>query len=129
VVTALRGGFSLRTVRNFARHCPGDRLERSGDPAERVPEVRQIDYGEQKARYPEDVHVREEGDQAEDGDDLELEFMSLVGDALGKRMQPEEENSDGQHGPDQEQCHEDHETVGLTGSSDERRQMVGSGRM
>jgi hypothetical protein len=37
------------------------------------------------------MHMREEGQQAQHGDDLELQLLRLVCYALGKGMQPQEE--------------------------------------
>ena len=77
-------------------------LEGTRHPAERGPEIRKIDESQQQSRNPEDVHVREEGQQTEHCDDLELQLMALVGHALRQRMQAQEENTDRQHRNDQE---------------------------
>ena len=82
------------------RHA-GHLLERPGDPAQRPSEVGKVDQGEQQASHPEDVHVGEEGQQAQHGDDLELQLVGLVRHALGQRVQAKEQDTDRQHGQDQ----------------------------
>jgi hypothetical protein len=57
----------------------------------------------QQAGDPEDVLVREERQQTQDGDEFELEF--LVPQALGQRVQPEEQAAQPEHyGNDHNGC-------------------------
>ena len=44
------------------------------------------------------MHVREEGQQAQHRDDLELELLRLVRHALGQGVQPQKQEADRQHG-------------------------------
>ena len=104
----------------------------SSDPAirrERPSKVGKIDQGEQQASNPEDVHVSEQRQQAQHGDDLELQLMGLVCYALGQGVQAQEQEADRQNGEDQEHGHHHHKDVGLAGRGDERRQMMGCGRV
>src|SRR5262245_1048205 len=58
--------------RALARLEPSHLLDRSRNAFERVAEVGDVDQGQHQAGDPEDVHVREQRDEAEHGDDLEL---------------------------------------------------------
>jgi hypothetical protein len=113
----------------LARRDAGDLLKGSRDPAERPPEVRNVDQCKQQARHPEDVHVGEEGEQAQYGDDLELQFVGLVRHALGQGVQPQEQEADRQHGDHQKHRHDHHEDIGLAGRGDERWQVMRGGWM
>src|SRR6478609_11995445 len=71
-----------RKVGTSTRLYPGYFLDRSRDAADRAAEIGQVDEGKQQARDPEDVHVREEREQAQDGYDLELHLVGFVCDPL-----------------------------------------------
>src|SRR5882724_11995877 len=64
-------------------------LDRPCDAAQRCAEIGDIDHGKQQPRYPEQVDVRKERQQAQDGYDLELQFLRLVRHALRQAMQPQ----------------------------------------
>src|SRR5277367_3827591 len=78
-----------RSRLNGCRFIPGyancgafgirDLLDRAGNASQRCTEVGKVNQGEQQPCDPEDVEVGEERDQAEDGDDLVLEFLSFMG--------------------------------------------------
>ena len=78
---------------------------RPRDPVERAAEIGNVDQREQQAGHPEDMHVREQGKQAQHGDDLELQLVALVRHALGKGVQAQETDTDRQNGDDQEDGH------------------------
>src|SRR6478736_1960553 len=65
----------------------GNLLQRPGHPAERPSKVGKIDQGKQQASNPEDVHVSEQRQQAQYGDDFELQLMGFVSYALRQRVQ------------------------------------------
>src|SRR5262245_8632136 len=75
-----------RLLRQFDRAFAGFKtshfLGRSGDPAERVAEIGKVDQRKQQAGYPEDVHVREESDEAQDGDNFKLDLVRLMRHSL-----------------------------------------------
>src|SRR5262245_25800956 len=71
------------------------------------------------------MHMREEGNETQDGDNLELQLVGSMRHALWQRMQPKKQNAEHQDGESQDDSHDDHEHVCLTGGSDERRQMMG----
>ena len=94
------GGISsgVRLVSRVARRGVGDTLDGIGNAAHRRAEIRQVDHGEQQARDPEDMHVGKERDQAEHGDDLELQLLRLVRHALGQAVQFPVQRTDPQNG-------------------------------
>ena len=47
----------------------------------------------------------------------------------GKRMQPQEQDADAEHDGDQEDRHDNHERVGLSGRRDEARKVMRRGRI
>ena len=72
----------------------------STDPAilaQPTAKVGEFDQGEQQARDPENVHVGEKRDEAQNRDNLELQFMRLVRNALGQRVQPKEKDPEAEH--------------------------------
>jgi hypothetical protein len=73
--------------------------------------------------------MREESDEAQDGDDLELNFVPLVRHSLGQSVQAQKQNAEPQNGEQQNRRHDDHEHIGLAGGCDERRQMVRRSRV
>ncbi len=50
-------------------------LDRPCDATQRCTEIGDIDHGKQQSRYPEQVNVREERQQAQNGHDLELQLL------------------------------------------------------
>src|SRR5262245_23499332 len=68
--------------------------------------------------------MREESDEAEDGDDFKLDLVSLVRHPLGESVQTQKQNAEPQNGEQQNCCHDDHQHVGFAGRGDERRQMM-----
>ena len=78
----------------FARLHAGDLFGRSRDPAEGVAEIGHVDHRKQQTRDPEDVHVREERNEAEHGNDFELHLVGLVRDVFGQGVQAEEQNAE-----------------------------------
>jgi hypothetical protein len=73
------------------------------------------------------VDVGEEGQQAEHGNDLELDLLGFVRHALRQGVQAQEHKSDGQNGEDQNHGHRRHEDVRVLRAGNERRQMLGRG--
>ena len=74
----------------------GQSFDRAGDTGQEIAEIGNVDEGNQQPDDPENMHVREERDQAETGDELELNFLCLVRDVLGQRMQAEVQNAEKQ---------------------------------
>src|SRR5947209_1293126 len=64
--------------RVFARLYAGNFLGGCRNPAERCAEIGQIDQRKQQARYPENVHMREQRNKTQDGDDLELQLLGSM---------------------------------------------------
>src|SRR5262249_53549583 len=95
----------------------------------RAAEIGKVDQRQQQTGNPEDVLVREQGNEAQHGDDLELQLVAPVRDALGQGVQSEEQDTDAQNGAEENHGHDHHEHVGLAGGGDERRQMVGCYRV
>src|SRR5215510_16237277 len=71
------------------------------------------------------MHMREEGNETQDGDNLELQLVGSMRHALWQGMQPKEQNAEHQDGEPQDDGHDDHEPVCVTCGGDERRQMMG----
>jgi hypothetical protein len=71
------------------------------------------------------VHMCEQGNETQDGDNLELQLMGSMRHSLGQGMQPEEQNAEHENRERQDDAHYDHEPICFTRSGDERRQMVG----
>ena len=115
------------------RQLPGafscDLLHRIRYAAQWRAEIRKIDQREQQARDPEQMHMGEERQKSQDGDDLKLQFLRLVRHPFGQRVQTQIEIADRQDGDDQKDTHHDHPDVRFAGRRDEGRQMVGSQRM
>src|SRR5262245_41808634 len=80
--------------RTLAGFKPSHFFGRSGDSAERVAEIGEVDQRKQEARYPEDMHVREQSNEAQDGDDLKLDLVRLVRHSLGQGVQAKKDNSE-----------------------------------
>src|SRR4030095_17064805 len=104
-------------------------LGRPGDPAERVAEIGKVDQRKQQAGYPEDVHVREEGNETQDGDNFKLVLVGLVRHTLGHGVQAKKDNSESQNGEQQKYGRNDHEHVRFARSGDERWHVVRRSRM
>lgn len=104
-------------------------LNRARDAAKEAAKIRDVDECQQQTGDPKDVHVREEREQAEDGDDLELDLMPFMRHALRQRVQAQEQNAEPEDTQDKQDRHRDHEGVGLTRRGDEHRQMLGRGGM
>ena len=124
-IGSLHGGIASGQHVPVARVQTGEPFGRSGDPVERSPEVRQFDHRDHEARDPEDVHVREERDEAENRNELGLHLVGLVGDVFGQRVQAEEEDAEPEHGESQNDGRDDHEHVRFTGRGHKARQMFG----
>ena len=106
-----------------------DLLDRTRDAAQWRAKVRKVDHRKQQARDPEQMHMGEQRQKPQDGDDLELQFLRLVSHPLGQRVQLQIEVANRQDGDDQEDTHHDHPDIRLAGRRDETRQMVRSQRM
>src|SRR5215217_4586929 len=61
--------------RGLRARYPCHLLERARHPPQRSREVWNVDEGEEQADHPEDVLVGEERQQAQHGDDLELQLL------------------------------------------------------
>ena len=73
------------------------------------------------------MDVGEERQEAKHGDDLELQLVPLVRQALRKRMQLQEEVAEYEQYDDQYDRRNNQEDVGLAGRSDERREVMRGG--
>jgi hypothetical protein len=100
-----------------------------GDAAHRRAEIRQVDQGQQQSRNPEDMHVGEKRNQAEDGDDLELQLLRFVRHALGQAVQFPVQGAHPQEGRHKEKAHHHHQGVRPVGTGNEKRQMMGGCQM
>ena len=111
------------------RRDAGDLLDRSRDSAERtLKSGRSISASSRPATQKRCMCVKS-AEQAKHGDDLELQLVGFVGHALGERMQPKEQDTDGQHRDDQKHGHHGHQNIGLAGPGDEPGQVMDRGRM
>ena len=86
-VVSVRDLLLRQLDRTLAGFKTGHFFGRSGDPAERVAEIWKVDQRKQQASYPEDVHVREESNEAQDGDNFKLDLVRFVGHSFGQGMQ------------------------------------------
>src|SRR5215208_3047838 len=75
------------------------------------------------------MNVSEERKKAEDSDNLELNLMAPVRQALRHGVQPKEQAAEQQNGEHQNDAQYNHEHVRITRSGDERRQMLGGSRV
>ena len=71
----------------------------------------------------------EERQEAKHGDDLELQLVTLVRQALRQRVQLQEEVAEYQHDDDQHDRRDDQKDIGLAWRGDERREMMRGGRV
>jgi hypothetical protein len=115
------------TIGARARPHAGHPLNRARDAAKKATEVGKVDKRQQQSGDPENVHVREESNQSQDCDNLELHFLALVRYLLGQRMQSQVQDTETDDGRAKDYGRNDHEHVGLAGRGDECRQMVSSG--
>src|SRR5262245_16187230 len=65
----------LGGTRLSARRSVRNPLDRTCDALQRRAEIRDVDQGEQQSCDPEDMHVRKERDQAENGHKFELQLL------------------------------------------------------
>src|SRR5262249_62304602 len=94
VLVMASGGRPVRNLRGVGRRLDtGHLLDRAGDPRQRRAEIGYVDECQDQAGDPEDVLVREQGDEAQDRDHLHLHLVRLVRDLLGQRVQPEEKDA------------------------------------
>jgi hypothetical protein len=70
------------------------------------------------------VNVREQGNKAQDCNDLELELVAAVGHALGQAVQPKEQDAERHDRNQEKHGRDDHENVSLAGRRNEDRQMM-----
>jgi hypothetical protein len=87
-------------------------------------EVGQVGQGQQPPSDPEDVGVREERDQAEDRNDLELELLRHVCHSLRRGMRTQVDIADAQHRENQEDSRRGHQDIHLAGLHDIEREMM-----
>src|ERR1700676_4181540 len=104
-------------------------LDRSRDPAQRRAEVGQIDHGQQQPDHPEQMDVGKERQQAQHRHDFELQLLRLVRHLLRQGVQPQIKIAYPQNGNEQNDAHNHHQGVGVTGSGDEAWQIVGGAWM
>ena len=83
-------------VRARAGLHTGHPLDRARDAPQEATEVGKVDERQQQPGDPENVHVREESNQAQDCDNFELHFLALVRYVLGQRMQAEVQDTETQ---------------------------------
>ena len=134
LVRHVRGGVATaRTLgvvgRSVARRRAGEPFQGAGHPAQGRPEIREIYEREHKACDPEDMLVREKGQQPKYGHNLELQLVRPVRHAFGQRMQAQEKNAHPQHREDQKDGHHHHPGIRLPRGRDECRQIVACGRI
>ena len=115
----------LLLLRSLARLEPGKPFRRSGDTIERAAEIREIDECQQQTRDPEDVHVGEEGKQAQHGDDLELQLVPAMGHALGQGVDAQEQQAEGDDGDKQENAGAQEHGIGPVRTWQEEGQVMG----
>ena len=121
---------SLRFVdRSRIRRAARDLRDGACDAAQRRAEIGQVDHGQQQPRDPEQMDVGKERQQAENGDDLELQLLRFVRHALGQRVQPQIDVADRQNGSDQDDANDHHQDVRVTRRGDKRGQMMRRVRM
>src|ERR1700751_1249128 len=70
------------------------------------------------------MNVGKERNQAQYGNDLELELLRLMRHSFGKRMQVQIDVADPENRKDQEDAHHDHQDIRLAGPGDVKRQMM-----
>ena len=104
---------------------PGELLYPTGDPLQRRLEIGQVYECQEQASDPERVDVCEQRQQAEDGDDFELQL--LVAQPFGQGMKPEENSAQSENNRNQHDCRDDHQDVGLARSGQEPWQMTRGG--
>src|SRR5215204_2890284 len=75
------------------------------------------------------MNVGEERQEAKHGDDLELQLVPLVRQALRQRVQLQEKVSEDQDDDDQHDRRDNQKDIGLAWRGDERREMMRSGRV
>jgi hypothetical protein len=92
-------------------------------------EIRHIDKSDHKARNPEGVVMSEQRQQTQNGDNLDLHFLSSVGDPLGQRVQAQKQDTDAENGADDHQSGHGEQDVRLAGRGDKARHMTGCIRM
>ena len=107
----------------------GDPLEGACHPSERCSEIGKVDQREQQAGHPKGMDVGEERQEAKHGDDLELQLVPLVRQALRKRMQLQEEVAEYEQYDDQYDRRNNQKDIGLAGRSNERREVMRGGRV
>src|SRR6478672_4360480 len=92
--TPLLGAVRFGRCLAIGRLNSSDFLDCRADPAEPAAEIRQIDQGKQQARDPENMHMREKRNQAQNRDDLELKLVSPMRNSLRQGVQSEKQNSE-----------------------------------
>ena len=100
----------------------GELLYRPGDPLQRRLKIGQIDDRQKQAGDPERMDVREQRQQAEHGDDLELQL--LVAQPFRQGMKSEENDAQSENYCNHHYGRDDHQDVGLARSRHEPRQMM-----
>src|SRR5580704_1736276 len=119
----------LYSGRAFAQLDAGEFLDRPRDSPQRRAKIGKFNEREYQADHPENMHMREQRDQAQDGDDLELQLLRPMRHPLGQRVEAEEQKTKSQDGKRQDDGHDDHKDIGLARRGDERRQMMRRGRV
>src|SRR3954462_9778413 len=108
----------------FAGFQARNSLRRSRDTLERCAEVRHLNQRKHESDDPEDVHVREQRDEAEHGDKFGLQLVALVSDVFRQRMQTEEEDAEPENRNRQEDGARYQKHIRLARLRNEHRQML-----
>jgi hypothetical protein len=90
---------------------------------ERGRKVGKFNVGEEQSRNPEDMFVGKQSQQAEDRNDIQLDFLCPVRDPLGQRMDRQEDDAGKHNHGDDEYQRDVVERVGLARRRDEKRQV------
>src|SRR3954464_2087424 len=114
---------------SFARCDARYQFNRAGDAEQRSTEIGKVHQGEEQAGHPEDMLMREESQQAQDGDDFELQLLRFVSHPLRKSVQTQKHVADCKNRDDQDDSHRYHQRVGLAWRCDETRQVMGGSRV
>jgi len=86
--------------------------------------LRHLHERKKKCCHPEQVNVREERKQAQNGNDIEVHLSRIVYHSFGKRVKPEEEHSRTQDCSGQYERHANEQHIGFARGSNEGRHAV-----
>jgi hypothetical protein len=119
MVNAADGGF-----------LPGDGFDRSCYAPEWRQEVGKVDEGKQQSCNPEGMLMRQQTEQTQHGDNVELNFLRLVRHSLRERMDRQEDDSGSNNAANDHHHHNIEEYISIARRRDEKwkvrcRQWIG----